>query len=109
MPPVGTSEYSDVKVRVGASSAFAPGLVHPPISVEKGGTLTLTNDSTDYPDFEVQVKGSAEKLTGNPEKPVVLHMPPAGGTVEFYVRQKDKHGNVIHEELRAAHGCGPCP
>jgi hypothetical protein len=109
MPPTSTNEFVDVKRNVDSKPRPAvAGAKSPIIRVEKGSTLTLSNVSADCPDFEVQVVGSSEKLQGNKTNPIVLHMPLQDKTIEFHVRHKDESGRVVHEEMLAAHTCGPC-
>jgi hypothetical protein len=83
------------------------------IKVEKGGTLTLTTSSQEFPDFEVEFRNCAppndsDELTGSVNKPVVLNMPLEEKTFQFCIVHKSKDGRCIRDTLRMAHSCGPC-
>jgi hypothetical protein len=111
------SEYAEVKVRVGvkghARSAYTHNPHDPVIQVEKGGTLTLVNDSPDCSEFEVvfadcEPPNGSDQLTGRVGEPIVLHMPMDARTFAFYVRHKNKDGHYAGQELMLARSCGPC-
>jgi hypothetical protein len=81
------------------------------IKVEKGGTLTLVNDSKEFEEFEVEFRNSApphesDKLKG--DKEIVLHAPLELKRFDFYILYRHKGGRCVKEEFRHASTCGPC-
>jgi hypothetical protein len=116
MATISTSEYTDVEIHVGAKNSRALNNLSPHdpvIKVEKGGTLTLINDSRDCSEFEIVFPDCAppsasDKLTGSAEEPIVLHMPLHDKTFAFYVIHKNKDGECVGRELMLARSCGPC-
>jgi plastocyanin len=112
MPDNLSNPVSAVVQLIVAGSGAAPVSV----DVEPGGTLEWTNDSHNYPEFEIQFVGpspvrQSEKLVATNNDPIVIHLPEQEGEYVYHVRHVKHDGTCklsgpFRFSVRSCPGCG---